>query len=250
MLATQLRRHLVEGATERRQIALTASDRHLNVEISRRHLLRRVDQPPDRADEAVGVAQAEPDRREEDDRDDDREHDRECDLHRGADLLQEAIIGDPRFGLGGKIQCPAINETSDDEHPAIMGGQTQDRVQNLAFRRHETERFRVVGFCEILERRHGKSLDRDVVDPLDDGAVGFDQHRDGKTEKDRARLHELAKHGPIRVIEYTRAIEIGRHQRRFTRQRAALQVAVGVRDLDSVLHQAVGPSREPGIEAP
>ena len=55
VLATQLRGHLVEGLAQCGEIPLLLADRDLNVEISRCHLTRRIDQAPYRHDEGVRI---------------------------------------------------------------------------------------------------------------------------------------------------------------------------------------------------
>ena len=62
-LAVQLRRHQIERAGEPGQIALAALGRHAHIEIAACHLARGADQPPDRRDQPIGEADADPDRR-------------------------------------------------------------------------------------------------------------------------------------------------------------------------------------------
>ena len=85
-LGAQLLRHLVEGLAQLREVALRAPDRHLHMQISGRHHLRRSDQAPDRRDQIVRKVETDPHRGKQHDQRDDSIHQAEGDLHaqRGA----------------------------------------------------------------------------------------------------------------------------------------------------------------------
>ena len=250
VLAAQFGGHGVEGAPEKGEIALPVPHRDLNVEIACGDLLRRPDQPADRRHQAVGGAQPEPDRGEQDDQGEDRQHGREGDLDAVRDLLEDAIIVHRGLGFGRKVECAAVDEAGHEQDATAIGLELQDRAQDRVLARHEAERVLRVGVGEILGSRHFEAGDRDVDDLLDDGAVRLDDHRHRKAEEDRARAHEIAEDGRVGVVEHLGAVEVARHQRRLAGERAALQLAIFVRDLDRVLQKAVDPAREPRLEPP
>ena len=97
VLAAKLRSHLVEGGTKMRKVAVGLPDRNLHIEIAKRHLVRRMDQPSHRRDEPVSEVKPEPDCDQQKDNRYDGVHHDEVHLPDFAHAIDSLIFGDCRF---------------------------------------------------------------------------------------------------------------------------------------------------------
>ena len=231
------------------EVAVLTPHRHLDIEVAGRHLVRGVDEPPDRRDQAVREIEAEPHRRQQHDQGHEREHGREGDLDAELLLLEHLVIGDARFRRRDELGGARIDGTGDEQDAPVMGRELEDRAEHVAGTRDQAQRVLLAGLAQILLARRRHVLERTALDPLRHRPVRLDQHGQREAEEGGARGHELAKQVAVGVEQPARPVEIRRHQIGLAGERPALRVPVGRGDLDRVRHDRLDRAGEPGVEA-
>jgi hypothetical protein len=233
------------------EVAVALPGRDLGVEVARGDLVGRVDQAPDRRDEAVGEVQAEPHRRQERDEGDQHEDRGEADLDRALQGIVGEVLGRRRAGHAGELHGELAHLPLHQQHRTVIGRHAQERGEDPPLARHEADR--VARFRRVLEGRgRWKAPLLEQVDLGPGHHLGRPAHDLGhrQAQSRGPRGQEALEPGPVDVEVRSRPGQVVREDADLARQALALVLLIGVGDLDGFQHHVAHPVGEAQRQAP
>ncbi len=109
-------------------------------------------------------------------------------------LLERLVVAEARFRDGDEFHGSRIDRAGDEQNAPAMGGEFQHRTEKVAL--EEAKRLFGIGLRQVFRRRRGDALDLLGLDPLHHRSVRLHNHRERKTEEDRAGIDEVAEDRP------------------------------------------------------